>query len=301
MANDLSNNLVYFKVKLMKQFFFINIMLIIVSLAATGQTQSQKQSSGVTTNDGVFISYEVHGTGSTALVFVHGWSCDRSYWKEQIQPFSRRYKVVAVDLGGHGESGLGRKDWTIYSFGSDVAAVVKKLGLKRVVLVGHSMGGDVITDAALQLPGRVAGLIMVDTYKKLGAGRPPDQVQTFINKFRTNFADSVRPLVRSMFLTNSDSALVEFVAMDMSSAPPAVALSALESSFAHSRQITHDFEQLKLPVIAINPDNELTDIASMHRYGVEVLIMQGVGHFLMMEDPKRFNEILGTAIKKIVK
>lgn len=275
--------------------------IVTVALAAKSQPQASKQTSTITASDGVSIAYEVHGNGSTALVFVHGWSCDRSYWKHQIEPFSQRYKVVTVDLGGHGESGTGRKDWTIASFGGDVAAVVKKLGLKRVVLIGHSMGGDVIADAALQLPGRVAGLIMVDTYKKLGSGRTPESVQAFINKLRTNFADSVRPLVRSMFLPNSDSALVEYIAMDMSSAPPAVALSALESSFTHSRLITHDFELLKLPVIALNPDNEPTDTASMQRYKVEVMIMPGVGHFLMMEEPKRFNELLSAAIKKMIK
>ena len=275
--------------------------IVTVALAAKSQPQASKQTSTITASDGVSIAYEVHGNGSTALVFVHGWSCDRSYWKHQIEPFSQRYKVVTVDLGGHGESGTGRKDWTIASFGGDVAAVVKKLGLKRVVLIGHSMGGDVIADAALQLPGRVAGLIMVDTYKKLGSGRTPESVQAFINKLRTNFADSVRPLVRSMFLPNSDSALVEYIAMDMSSAPRAVALSALESSFTHSRLITHDFELLKLPVIALNPDNEPTDTASMQRYKVEVMIMPGVGHFLMMEEPKRFNELLSAAIKKMIK
>jgi len=283
----------------MKRLLFINIAFATFTSTAMCQSRLGKNTSTVTTNDGISIAYEVHGNGSTALVFVHGWSCDRSYWKHQIQPFSKHYKVVTVDLGGHGESGTERKNWTIASYGSDVAAVVKKLGLKHVVLIGHSMGGDVIADAALQLPGRVAGLIMVDTYKRLGSGRTQESVQAFVNKFRNNFADSVRPLVRSMFLPNSDSSLVEHVAMDMSSAPPAVALSALESSFTHSRQITHDFELLKLPIIAINPDNEPTDTTSMQRYGVEVFILQGVGHFLMMEEPKRFNEILETAIKKL--
>ena len=270
-------------------------------LGAISQPQVRKNTSTVATNDGISIAFDVHGTGTTALVFVHGWSCDRSYWKHQVPLFSQRYKVVTVDLGGHGESGMGRKDWTICSFGNDVATVVKKLGLRRVVLIGHSMGGDVIADAALQLPGRVAGLIMVDTYKSLGSGRTPESVQAIVSMFRTNFADSVRPLVRSMFLPNSDPSLVEYVALDMSSAPPGVALSAMESSFTHSRQITHDFELLKLPVIALNPDNEPTDTVSMQRYGVEVLIMPGAGHFLMMEEPGRFNEILSVAIKKMVK
>ena len=137
--------------------------------------------------DGVRIAYEVHGEGSLALVFVHGWSCNRSYWAGQLEPFSRGFEVVALDLAGHGDSGIGRKQWTIQSYGDDVAAVVKKLDLKRVVLIGHSMGGDVIPEAALRLPGRVVGLIWVDTYKKLGQGRSPEEVQAFVAKLRRIF------------------------------------------------------------------------------------------------------------------
>ncbi|MGI9552517.1 MAG: alpha/beta fold hydrolase, partial [Aurantibacter sp.] len=173
--------------------------------------------------------------------------------------------------------------------------------LERTVLIGHSMGGDVIVDAALQLPGRVAGLIMVDTYKKLGDGRSMEQIQAFVDDFGADFPTKVQRLVRSMYLPNSDSSLVEYVAKDMSSAPRDVALSALKSSFTHSRQITHDLELLKLPVFAFNADNEPTDSESMERNGVEVVIMPKVGHFLMMEDPKRFNEILESVIGKIIK
>ena len=291
------------KVNWMRKILKLNLvaaLALTISVVGNGQSVPNKKPLTVTSADGVSIAYETFGKGSTALVFVHGWSCDKSYWKGQIEYFSKAYRVVNIDLGGHGESGLGRKDWTIYSFGTDVAAVIKHLSLERVILIGHSMGGDVSADAALLLPGRIAGLIMVDVYKKLGAGRPAEQIDAFVADFSVDFAPKVQKLVRSMFLTNADPSLVEFVAKDMSSAPPAVALSAMRSSFTHSRQITHDFEHLKLPVIALNPDNEPTDVESMRKHGVDVIIMPGVGHFLMMEDPKRFNELLETAIKEIL-
>jgi len=275
--------------------------LLLITVSYSANAQAQMKVSKVLSKNNVSIAYEVHGEGNTALVFVHGWSCDRSYWKKQLQFFSKSYRVVAVDLGGHGQSGLGRNNWTIYSFGSDVAAVVKKLRLQRVILIGHSMGGDVVADAARQLPGIVIGLVMVDTYKELSNGRSIESVKAFVNKFKLNFSDSIRPLIRSMFLKTSDPALVEFVIMDMSSAPSAVALSALESSFNHSREITNDLGKLKLPVFAINPDNEPTDTLSMQKHGVETVIMPGVGHFLMMEDPIRFNELLFTVVKKLEK
>lgn len=249
--------------------------------------------------DSIPISYEVHGKGTLALVFVHGWSCDKSYWKGQLQPFSQRYKVVAIDLAGHGASGLNRKDYTIESFGADVASVVERLDLKRIVLIGHSMGGDVIAAAARLLPrNRIAGLVMVDTYKKLGPGRTPAQVQALVAMLRPNFADSVRKLIRTLFVPSSDPSLVEWVTTDMSLAPPEVGLSAFEHSFNYSPEITKVLEELRLPTVALNPDNEPTDTASMNRYGVEVVILPGYGHFLMMEDPNRFNAALEKVIAK---
>ena len=71
-------------------------IFMIVSYSGFGQSISKQPSFTITTTDGVSIAYEVHGDGSTALVFVHGWSCDRSYWKEQIEPFSKQYKVVSL-------------------------------------------------------------------------------------------------------------------------------------------------------------------------------------------------------------
>lgn len=253
----------------------------------------------VTSADGIRIAFEVHGQGGPALVFVHGWSCNRSYWREQLQPFSKQFKVVAVDLAGHGESGLGRTSWTIAAFGGDVAAVVEKLGLKRIILIGHSMGGDVIVEAARQLPGRVAGLIWVDTYKKLGTPRTSEQIQAFIEPFRTNFVDRTRSFVRGMFPPTADPSLVERVARGMSAAPPEVALGALESAFSFDRVVPPALQKLQLPVVAINPDTPPTDLISMKRFGVEVLLMPRVGHFLMMENPEGFNPLLRTAIDKI--
>ena len=270
------------------------VLLVIVAGA-----DSKNQVFWAKSGDGVRIAYEVHGKGALALVFVHGWSCNRSFWAGQIEPFSRQFKVVAIDLAGHGDSGRNREKWTIQSYGDDVAAVVKKLDLRRVILVGHSMGGDVIPEAALRLPGRVVGLIWLDTYRKLGAGRTPEEVEAFAAKFRPNFSEATRDFVRSMFVSTSDPALVERVAVAMSSAPPSVALPSLESAFSYSREMPKTLQQLHLPVIAINPENAPTDVPSLEHYGVHVIFMPGVGHFLMMEDPKRFNGLLGTAIDRL--
>src|SRR5713101_3465630 len=97
--------------------------------------------------DGVPIHFTVSGAGSPALVFVHGWAIDGRYWEQQVPVFARSHRVVTLDLAGHGRSGRERKDWTVESFAQDVRAVVDALGLKKVVLVGHSMSGNVILEA----------------------------------------------------------------------------------------------------------------------------------------------------------
>jgi pimeloyl-ACP methyl ester carboxylesterase len=282
----------------------------LAALAAVGFLASPAASSAEATGapgpartvesaDGVRIAYDVKGEGLIALVFVHGWSCDRTYWREQIEPFSRGFKVVTVDLAGHGESGTGRKQWSIEAFGDDVAAVVRKLSLRRLIFIGHSMGGDVIVEAARQLPGRVAGLVWVDTYKQLGTFRTPQEIEAFAAPFRASFVATTRDFVHHLFLPTADPALVERIAADMSAAPPDIALAAMVSAIAFDRRIPPALAELKLPVIAINPAQPPTDAASLGRHGVGVLLMANVGHFPMLEGPERFNAILRTAIDNV--
>jgi hypothetical protein len=108
--------------------------------------------------DGTPISFESYGAGEQTLVFVHGWSCDARYWRAQIPYFSQNHRVIVLDLAGHGHSGLGRTQYTMKSFGEDVKAVTEATGSNSVILVGHSMGGPVIAEAARLMPERVSGL-----------------------------------------------------------------------------------------------------------------------------------------------
>lgn len=246
--------------------------------------------------DGVPIRYESRGSGATAVVLVHGWACDRSYWAEQVQPLAERYRVVTVDLGGHGESGLAREEWTIDAFGGDVAAVVEELELESVVLVGHSMGGDVIFEAARHVPSKVLGLVMVDTYKRLGFERTDADVDALVAPFEADFPATTERFVRNMFPGNADPELANRVATDMASAPPPVAIGAMRSSLRHASEMPALLRELDEPVVAINADDAPTDVQSMREHGVEVVIMPGAGHFLMLEDPERFNRLLAGII-----
>ena len=247
--------------------------------------------------DGNPVHFDVEGDGAPALLFVHGWSCDRTYWSRQMSYFAGRFQVVAMDLAGHGESGANREDWTMPAFGEDVVAVVDRLKLGELVLIGHSMGGDAIVEAALSLRDRVAGLVWVDTYTTLGQPRTREELEEFLDPFRRDFVTAAQDMIRDMFPAGSNAELVEWVTADMAAAPPHVAIDAIEHSLRNDRAIASRLNELEAPIVAINSDYVPTDIESLRRHGVRAVLLPGVGHFLMMEDPDTFNHLLDETIR----
>lgn len=255
--------------------------------------------------DGIPISYQVQGNGKPAIVFVHGWCCSKSYWDAQVSHFRQKYKVVAIDLAGHGKSGFGRTDWTMAAFGKDIVAVVDKLGLDQVILVGHSMGGSVILEAARRMPKRVVGLVGVDTFRNIERKRTQTQVDEIHAGLRANFVEATSNAVRGMFTSTSDSTLVEKIVANMSAFPPEVGLGELKWYFDYvylNNELIRALQEVQAPIRCINSDTEPTNVEAGRRHAssFEVAYMSGVGHFVMMEDPETFNRLLEETIQKFI-
>ena len=140
----------------------------------------------------------------------------------------------------------------------------------------------------------------VDSFHRIGGPEAPRaEIDAFFAPFDSNFVEQTRTFVRSMFPPTADSAVMNRVALDMSAAPPAVAMSAIRHAFAYDARLAQRLAELKLPVVAINAALFPTDSSSMADNGVQVLIMPDVGHFLMMEAPAEFNTLLRDAIGRI--
>ena len=178
----------------------------------------------VHSKDGLKIAYSEYGQGDDLLVFVHGWSCDRSYWDNQIAFFERYYKVVTIDLGGHGESGTNRSDWSISSLGDDLVSVIDLFEYKNLYLVGHSMGSMVILDAASKIDAQQIHLFLVDLLNSKYWPMPEEVFESFIEPFRQDFKAQTEKFVRGMVLESTDEDLVDWIARDMSQASPEIAI-----------------------------------------------------------------------------
>lgn len=147
--------------------------------------------------------------------------------------FADRYRVVALDLAGHGGSGVGPRDWSIAACAQDVRAVVERLDLKRVVLIGHSLGGSVAVAAAGLLPDRVVAVIGVDTLQDAERTITPEMLAPLLAGMKADFPGFTANFVRQMFPADADSALVARIAADMGAAPPEVALPSFAGLFAY--------------------------------------------------------------------
>jgi pimeloyl-ACP methyl ester carboxylesterase len=253
--------------------------------------------------DGVHVQYRVYGTGETALVFIHGWSCDSNYWREQIPAFRGKYTLITVDLAGHGGTDANRADWTIAAFGQDVATALSAVPNRQIILVGHSMGGPVALEAARLLKGRVVGIIGVDTFKSIGAPKPTQaQVDAIIKPFEADFIGQTRALVADhLFVKGEHAQLAQKIAYDMSLSAPRVAVPALRAVLQYD--FTDALKDISVPIVAINSDlGEPVNEARIRKVlpKFRAVTLAGDGHFLMMEDPRRFNPALEAEVAAIL-
>jgi pimeloyl-ACP methyl ester carboxylesterase len=253
--------------------------------------------------DGVHIEYQVYGRGEPAVVLVHGWANNANYWNAQLDALKARYTVVTLNLAGHGASERNRTDWSLANYAADVAAVVHEIPNRKIVLVGHAMGGIVVLEAARLIGSRVIGIIAVDSLKSIG--QPPmskAQFDELVQPFRTDFIGHMHELVGAyLFTKDADPRFVRKVADDMARAAPQVAVPSLEAVYRYDFAALPD---IHVPIIAINSDLHMpTDEARIRKSAptFRSIVVPGTGHFLMLESPARFNPVLLQALASLAK
>jgi pimeloyl-ACP methyl ester carboxylesterase len=280
----------------------LSILALSLGLGVAACSSSPPFESGeVRATDGTPISYDVRGRGRTTLVFVHCWSCNRAFWKEQVDAFADRYRVVSLDLPGHGASGHDRERWHIERYGDDVATVVHHLALHDVVLVGHSMGGPVSLAAAKLLRGRVKAVVAVDTLHDMTAPMPKELVASYAELMRADFPGTMRSAVEMMFGENRGSEVCEWTVQEALKADPRVAV-ALFYDFPNL-DLARLFREAGVPVRAINARSKgapPTNVAGNKQLGdYDVIFVPGVGHFLQLERPGVVNAALSATLAEL--
>ena len=279
-------------------------VLFTILFMAVGLVQAQTEwPKIVPSKDGTAISYEIYGTGEPTLVFVHGWSCDARYWRAQLPYFSKKHRVVMIDLAGHGHSGSARSQYTMKAFGEDVQTVTEATGSRSVILIGHSMGGSVIAEAARLMPNRVIGLIGIDTLENIEYPMTREELDQMLAPLAKDFRTGSRQFVKPMILPSTDPQLREWILSDISAAAPAVALSAMNEMMSQyiTKEAAAIFDEIRIPVITVNSDLWPINYEAnrRHMYSFEAIVLKEADHFLMMNRSDDFNRALEKAINTI--
>jgi pimeloyl-ACP methyl ester carboxylesterase len=275
------------------------IKLIFITSILFTSTFAQISKLTINSFDNTPIVYQEAGSGEQVLVFVHCWGCDKSYWEGQLKYFSDKYSVIAIDLAGHGESGLDRKEWSVENYGKDVKAVVEKGNLNDVILIGHSMGGPVVLSAALQLDDKVKALIAIDMFQDIERVFSKEDFDAFYKQFEDDFSATTKNYISTIFGDKADSNLVKSVSEDIASEPKDIALASFIGLFNFKE--AEEFDKIDIPVRLLISDKFPTNVesAKKHIKDFDLKIMKGVGHFLMLEKPDEFNKLLEEIINEL--
>jgi pimeloyl-ACP methyl ester carboxylesterase len=273
----------------MRRFNRIGVMMFLL-FAVFGVYSQTPKAKWTKYNDVKIHYYDIGNKKSAnALVLVHCWTCNVEFWKDNYNAFPN-YRVIAMDLPGHGQSDKPKIDYTMEYFARAVDGVMKNAGVKRAVLAGHSMGTPVIRRYYELYPERTLGLIVVDG--ALLPFGPRDQVEKFVEPLFSDYKKGVPAFVDGMLPPSVGADLRSFIRGSMLATPDHVGTSAmkfvLDDSYA-----AH--EKINVPVLAIMAQNPMWPAEMEGRYKAvapktDYQVWGGVSHFLHMERPREFNE-----------
>ena len=252
------------------------------------------------------INWQINGEGEIVLLFVHGAFIDQQYWQSQVDYFSKNYTVVTIDLPGHGKSGKERIRWTVENFAEDVIFVIRELNLKNVILIGHSMAGDINLVAATSNPASFIGFIGIDNFKNAATTLTPDyrqQADDIIDNIKTDFAATCEQYARTALLTpQTPPQVANRIIGDYRKGWQPMGVEIIAESFNMDKLEARLLPELQLTLHLINADYMPTNEEALKRYainGYDLVEIKGTSHFPMLENPDELNRLLEQTIYKI--
>ncbi|MBY8882491.1 alpha/beta fold hydrolase [Actinacidiphila acidipaludis] len=251
------------------------------------------------------MGYEDTGEGRPAsggtLVLVHGHPFDRTMWAPQLRTFGERLRVVVPDLRGYGETTVVPGTTPLETFARDIAALLDHLGVRRATLCGLSMGGQIVMEFHRLFPGRVAGLVLADTFAQ---GETPEghaernaRADTLLREGMAGYAHSVLDSMITPANVRELPEVAGHVLRMMLRTSPEGAAAALRGR-AERPDYTPTLPRIAVPaLVVVGRDDAFTPVADA-RYlheripGAGLAVIEGAGHLPNLERPAEFDRAL---------
>jgi pimeloyl-ACP methyl ester carboxylesterase len=249
---------------------------------------------------GIKIHYTNYGEGPFAVVFVHGWSCDETVWKEQGPALvAQNIRAITIDLPGHGRSDKPQIAYTQELNARAIAAVLDHAEVKTAVLVGHSLGAAAIRQAYREFPGRVSALVIVD-----GALRPfgdAAMLEKFIAPLRgADYQQTMARSIDGMTQQIQDLSLRDRIKTTTMATPQHVAVSAMDATMDPALWQPDMIDVPVLMIMARNPrwNADYEQFVRSFIPNLDYDTWDNVSHFLMMEKPREFTAAVVSFMRK---
>ncbi len=264
----------------------------------SGNQKEAKGESRSTKLDGARIHYVNYGKGNDALVLIHGWTMDVDNWDDQIQDFAKAHRVVAIDLPGHGQSDKPQVSYSMDYFARAVEAVMRDAKVKRAVLVGHSMGTPIARQFYRKYPEKTLAIVVADG--ALGPFADKATMDRMIAGFRSANYRAATDQMFGMMKGGLSTQAVEKLLATSHNTPQHVLVSAMEGM---ADEAIWGTDKINVPVLAIMARNPMfpPNMEEIYRGiapNLDFRMWEGVGHFVMMEKPKEFNEAVLVFVEK---
>ncbi len=274
-------------------------LFLLVTTAAAQEPGSSQGEAHYASLEGKRVYYKSYGKGREALVLVHCWSCNMDHWRDQIPDFSKRSRVIALDLPGHGQSDKPEVAYTMDLFARAVDAVLRDAGVERGVLVGHSIGTPVIRQFYRKYPQKTLALVIVDgALRPFGDKKIADSMLASLRA--PNYKEAGAQMFAAMEGPQISQEIQERIKNSFLNTPQHVLVSAMEGMMDDS---IWGQDKINVPVLAVMAKSPYwpADLEQAYRSiapKLEFQMWDGVGHFLMMEKPKQFNDVVITFLDK---
>ncbi len=249
---------------------------------------------------GIKISYEDVGKG-IPLVLIHGHPFDRSMWREQRTAFASKYRIIAPDLRGYGESEVSSDVTMLEEFARDIAALLDELKADNIVLCGLSMGGQIAFEFYRLFQEKVRALILADTFAQLDDAERKqaryDTAERLVREGMHDYAEEVLPKMIAPKTIKEQSEVAAHVLSMMRETSPKGAAAALRGR-AERPDYTPLLPQINVPtLVVVGSLDEFTPVADAEFMrdripNSKMAVIEGAGHMPNLENPSEFNRIV---------
>ena len=246
--------------------------------------------------NGTELYYELHGSeGAPWLVFSHSLACTVRMWDPQIAAFKDRYRILAYDMRGHGQSAAPAGPYTLDMLADDVLALLRELKIDRARYVGLSIGGMIGQHLALKEPKRFEKMVLADT----GHTQTPETLKQWEERIRIAQAQGMKPLVAGTMERWFTPAFRERpeakrIAELIAATPVAGYVGCGQAIM--KLNTTGRLKDIKLPVLAITGEADAaaggTKYIGEHLPGAKFVNIPQAAHIANIEQPEKFNQAL---------